>query len=60
MKHYLLTATILIAALVFYAAGMTGYGAALFMAGIACECWFWMRILRRHGKTPSPMQTAKR
>lgn len=47
MKHHLLTIGILVAAIVLYGAGMTIGSLAFFVAGIACELWFWGRIFRR-------------
>lgn len=50
MQRHLLTAVILIAALAFYGAGMGEGASMLFVAGCACELWFWvrMRAHRRH------------
>lgn len=53
MKHQLFTIAVLIAALVFYSVGMTGGGRALFVAGAACELWFWAHILRRRSFSKS-------
>lgn len=53
MKHQLFTATLLIAALGLYCAGMTSGGSALFLAGAMCELWFWARMLR-HRSFPKP------
>lgn len=39
MKQHLLTAAILIAALVLYSIGMIRGGALLFAIGAACEIW---------------------
>ena len=47
MKHHLFTAAILIAALVLYGGGMTSGASVLFVAGAACELWFWVRIRGR-------------
>ena len=48
MKYHLLSAVLIVAAIVLE---MTGYGkpgsnwgATLFVAGLACEFWFWIRI----------------
>jgi hypothetical protein len=50
MQRHLLSAAILIGALVLYGAGMVGGASVLFAAGFACEFWFWarMRTRRRH------------
>jgi hypothetical protein len=50
MKHHLLTAAILVAALVFYGLGFTRLGLAAVLAGGAFELWFWARLLSR--RTP--------
>jgi hypothetical protein len=49
MRRYLLSATILMAALVMYGFGMNDGGTALFVVGVVCELWFWSRA-RRHVK----------
>jgi len=45
MKYHLVSAALLGAALLLETAGFGG-GAALTGAGVACEVWFWMRVLR--------------
>jgi hypothetical protein len=50
MHRYLLSAAIMMAALVLYGFGMTGGGIALFVAGVVCELWFWIRA-RQHVKS---------
>jgi len=57
MKYHLLSAALIVAAIALY---MPGYGkagsdlgATLFVAGAACELWFWIRLgvakkARRH------------
>ena len=47
MKQHLLTAALLLAALVFYSVGVSSGGSLLLAAGAACELWFWVRVLRR-------------
>lgn len=45
MKRHLLTAAILLAAILLYAVGF-GSGATILVAlGVACEAWFWVRAL---------------
>lgn len=48
MQRHLLTAVILIAALAFYGAGMGEGASMLFVAGCACELWFWVRMRAHH------------
>jgi hypothetical protein len=50
MQRHLPAVLILVAAVVFYGAGMVGGASVLFMAGFACEFWFWIRMQarRRH------------
>ncbi|MFK2899632.1 hypothetical protein ISP15_04725 [Dyella jejuensis] len=45
MKHHLFTAAIPVAAMVLYGFGLTGDASMLFIAGAACELWFWVRLL---------------
>ncbi len=47
MKHHLLTAALLLAALALYSFGISSGGSLLLAAGAACELWFWFRVLRR-------------
>jgi len=46
MRHHLVTAAILLAALVLYGLGFSGAGAIAIGAGAAFELWFWVRIIR--------------
>ena len=57
MKHHLSSAALMVAAIVLEMAGYgkagSNWGATLFVAGLACEFWFWIRIgvakkARRH------------
>lgn len=50
MKYPLVSAALLGAALVLQTAGFGG-GMALLGAGVACEVWFWMRVVR--GRSPT-------
>jgi uncharacterized YccA/Bax inhibitor family protein len=45
MKRHLITAVILLAAVMLYAYGSAQGGAALIVAGAVFECWFWARAL---------------
>lgn len=49
MKHHLLTAALLAAALGFYAGGLRDGGHALLALGGLCELGFWVRVVRRAG-----------
>ena len=46
MRHHVFTVAILLAALGFYAAGMSGGGMALLLLGGGLELWFWVRAMR--------------
>ena len=46
MRHHVFTVALLLAALGFYAAGMSGGGMALLFAGGGLELWFWVRAMR--------------
>jgi hypothetical protein len=48
MKYHLVSAALLGAALVLESAGF-GAGVALLGAGVACEVWFWTRVVRGRG-----------
>jgi len=50
MKYHLVSAALLGAARVLETAGFGG-GAALLGAGVACEVWFWMRVVRGRSHT---------
>ena len=45
MKRHLLTAAILLAAIVLYAFGFGSGGTMLIALGVLCEVWFWARAL---------------
>ncbi len=56
MKYNLLSAALIVAAMALETTGYgrpgTNLGPTLFVAGIACEFWFWIRVAkkaRRHG-----------
>lgn len=48
MKYHLITAAILLVALILYGLGLSGLGDVAFISGGACELWFWMRLISRH------------
>jgi hypothetical protein len=63
MKYHLLSAVLIAAAIVLEMAGYgkpgSNWGTTLFVAGLACEIWFWIRIgvakkARRHEISNSP------
>jgi hypothetical protein len=45
MKYHLISALLLIAAVVLETLGLGG-GVVLLAAGVGCETWFWMRVVR--------------
>jgi hypothetical protein len=45
MLRHLLTAGILLAAVVCYSLGRDTLGTAGFILGIGFECWFWFRLV---------------
>jgi hypothetical protein len=51
MKHHAITALILLVAIAFYTAGLSGAGAVTFVAGIGLEAWFWVRVLVKRSPT---------
>jgi uncharacterized membrane protein len=59
MKYHVVTVGLFIAAIMFYALGLSGtspvrngIGATLLVAGVLCESAFWIRSVRR--KRPVP------
>jgi len=46
MKRHFFSALILLFAVLLYALGFTGRGAALVVLGAGFELWFWARALR--------------
>ncbi len=53
MRHHLFTVALLLAALGFYAAGMSGGGMVLLLLGGGLELWFWVRAMRSCKRSPS-------
>jgi hypothetical protein len=47
MKYHLISVSLLIAAVVLETGGFTVGSLTLLGVGIACENWFWMRLVRR-------------
>jgi hypothetical protein len=45
MRHHLIGASLLVAAVVLETSGVALGGALLIGAGVACEIWFWMRLV---------------
>jgi hypothetical protein len=54
MKYHLISASLLGAAFVLETMGFAGGGVVLLGAGVACEVWFWMRVVpgRRSSQAP--------
>jgi hypothetical protein len=62
MKYHLLSAALIVAAIVLEMAGYgragSDLGATLFVAGVACEFWFWIRIgLAKKARRREPSST---
>ncbi len=51
MKYHLLSAALIVAAIALettsYGKPGSNQGATLFVAGVACEFWFWMRFAKK-------------
>ncbi len=61
MKHYLVTALILVVAIVLYSIGLVSGALLLFAGGAALELWFWARIsTRRRGPNHSSKRTREK
>jgi hypothetical protein len=45
MKYHLISASLLVAAVVLETPGF-GVVVVLLAAGVSCEIWFWMRVVR--------------
>lgn len=57
MKHYLITAVLLIAALALYSIGLVTGALLLFASGAAMEIWFLTRVASRcRGRARSSMK----
>jgi len=46
MKYHLISALLLVAAVVLETLGFGSGGVVLLAAGVGCEIWFWMRVVR--------------
>jgi hypothetical protein len=59
MKYHIVTAVLLLIAAALFGIGLAGAGAVAFLAGIAFEAWFWVRIVvkRSPAKTHSSSTT---
>ena len=57
MNHHVVTALLLVAALVAYGIGFHKGGTAIIILGLSLECWFWVRLsrsVRSKDKSPQP------
>jgi hypothetical protein len=52
MKYHLGSVSLLIAAVILETLGFSGGGIVLLGAGVACECWFWVRLVRGRRSLP--------
>jgi hypothetical protein len=50
MKRHLVTVALLLVAIVFYLAGLSGAGILAFAVGVVFESWFWVRVLVRRNR----------
>lgn len=57
MRHHLFTLVLLWIALGLYAAGLSGGGSALLLAGAGFELGFWVRALRMGRQAPAVMNS---
>jgi ACR3 family arsenite efflux pump ArsB len=51
---YVLSAVLLAVAVALEVAGISGAGALVLGAGVACEIWFWIRLVRSRRRLRSP------
>jgi hypothetical protein len=51
MKYHVTTAVLLLIAIALYIAGLSGVGAIAFLAAVAFETWFWVRIVIKRSST---------
>jgi hypothetical protein len=58
MKRHLVTLVLLLVAVVFYLAGLSGAGVVAILAGVGFEAWFWVRVLikRPGSRTPERLR----
>jgi len=50
MRHWLLSAVILIFAILCYFVGAIHLGTGFILVGVVLELWFWWRLFKRPGK----------
>jgi len=60
MKYHVITAALLLIAIVFYVAGLSGAGTAACLAGVAFEGWFWARVLVKRSPSSGQSSSANR
>ena len=58
MKYHVISASLLFAGLVLETAGFA-IGGVVLGAGVACEIWFWMRLVRRRSSSQNTHSTLK-
>ena len=56
MNHHVVTALLLVAALVAYGIGFHKGGTAMILLGLGLECWFWVRLSRSVRSKDKPLQ----
>ena len=54
MKYHLISTSLLGAAFVLETMGFAGGGVVLLGAGVGCEVWFWMRVVRGRRSSQAP------
>ena len=60
MNHHVVTAALLVTALVLYVLGMRSGSAVVFLVGAACELWFWVRLIRGRREAPRTATSVER
>ncbi len=60
MKYHVVTVALLLLALALYSVGMRSGGVVAFLAGAACELWFWVRVIRGKGEAPPGATSVER
>ncbi len=54
MKYHLVSASLLGTAFVLETMGFASGGVLLLGAGVGCEVWFWMRVVRSRRSSQAP------